>query len=154
MKLYIIRHATAMDREISVPKGIREEDRPLTVEGKKKFLRSLGALKKKLDKVDLLLTSPYVRTAETAKIFKKIIPVGSLREDAGLEPGKSIPDLVKKILSLKNKVVAVVGHEPDLGHLASYLLTKKNHIVIEFKKGGIARIDIEGDDVTLKGLWN
>lgn len=154
MKLYIIRHAIAMDREISEPKGIKEENRPLTSEGKKNFEKSLRGLKKKIEKVDLVLTSPYLRAAATAKIFKKVIPVGSLKSEPGLAPGKSIPALAKKISSLKNKTVAVVGHEPDLGHLASYLLTKSNHIVVEFKKGGVARIDINGDDATLKGLWN
>lgn len=154
MRLYIIRHAIAMDREISIPKGIQEENRPLTAEGKEKFIKSLKALKKKIEKVDLLLTSPYVRAADTAKIFKKVIPVSIFKEETRLQPGENIHALAKKILGLKKNIVAIVGHEPDLGHLASFLLTKNNHLILEFKKGGIARIDIDGGEATLKGLWN
>ncbi|OQW49372.1 MAG: hypothetical protein A4S09_12125 [Proteobacteria bacterium SG_bin7] len=154
MKLYIIRHAIAMDREISIARGIAEENRPLTSVGKRKFIKSLRFLKKKIDKVDLLLTSPYIRAADTAKIFKNIFSVTSFEKEEGLKPGESIPALAKKIFSLKNKVVALVGHEPDLSRLASYLLTGKNDIVVEFKKGAIARIDINGDEAILKGLWN
>jgi len=36
----------------------------------------------------------------------------------------------------------LVGHEPHLGYLASSLLGIEEH-VIEFKKGGLCRIDIE-----------
>lgn len=154
MKVFVIRHAIAMDREISEPRGIREEDRPLTSEGKKKFSKALRQLKKKFGKVDLLLVSPFLRTIETAEIFKKVVPVAVLKADRGLEPGADAAAMAKKILSLKKKVVAVVGHEPDLGNLTSLLLTKKSQNVIRFKKGGVALLDLDGTEAVLKGLWN
>ncbi len=159
MKVYIIRHAIAMDRDLSEPRGIAEADRPLTAEGKKKFAKHLRELKRKFTKVDLLLVSPYLRTVETAEIFKKIVPVAAVKPEPGLEPaatgsGFGPAAMAKKITSLKKKVVAIIGHEPDLGLLVSQLLTKKSGNIIKFKKGGVALIEIDGGNSVLKGLWN
>jgi phosphohistidine phosphatase SixA len=38
-----------------------------------------------------------------------------------------------------HRAIALVGHEPDLGLLAAWLLGAREPLV--FKKGGIARID-------------
>jgi phosphohistidine phosphatase SixA len=37
--------------------------------------------------------------------------------------------------------IALVGHEPDLGHLAAWLVGATSPM--PFKKGGIARIDVK-----------
>jgi phosphohistidine phosphatase len=40
--------------------------------------------------------------------------------------------------------VALVGHEPNLHELASYLLTAEvNHAQLEFRKGGVARLTLD-----------
>jgi phosphohistidine phosphatase SixA len=38
--------------------------------------------------------------------------------------------------------VALVGHEPDIGHLASKLIGLKRPL--EFRKGSVCRIDVDG----------
>ena len=38
--------------------------------------------------------------------------------------------------------IALVGHEPDLGQLASYLLTGERNPSVRFKKGGVACIEV------------
>jgi phosphohistidine phosphatase SixA len=39
--------------------------------------------------------------------------------------------------------IALVGHEPGLHQLASYLLTADTgHVQIEMKKGGVARLEL------------
>jgi len=41
----------------------------------------------------------------------------------------------------KNHAVALVGHEPNLGELAARLIGARR--ALEFKKGGVCRIDLE-----------
>ena len=44
--------------------------------------------------------------------------------------------------SAKRRRVAIVGHEPGLGELAAHLLGAKRSL--EFRKGGVCRIDLQG----------
>jgi phosphohistidine phosphatase SixA len=53
----------------------------------------------------------------------------------------------------KRKRIALVGHEPDLGQLAAFLLGGKRPL--PFRKGGICRIDVQGLSSTRAGslIW-
>jgi len=58
-----------------------------------------------------------------------------------LEPGHGPAAVVEQLArDAKKRRLALVGHEPDLGELASHLLGTKKPI--PFKKGGICRIDL------------
>src|SRR6185503_6678291 len=95
--------------------------------------------------LELILTSPLVRAQSTAEIIRR-----GLGDDIPLEqfpclaPGHQPDDVVTalgktKMKAKKATVIALVGHEPDLGQLAAWLLGAKEPV--PFKKGGIARID-------------
>jgi phosphohistidine phosphatase SixA len=51
--------------------------------------------------------------------------------------------------------IMIVGHQPDLGHLASALLGVDN-AVIEFKKGALCAMDVAGFSAPRSGtlLWH
>ena len=66
MNLYIIRHAIAV--EAGTPEYEDDSLRPLTDRGKKKMVRIAQGLKNLEVELDLILTSPYIRAAETAKV--------------------------------------------------------------------------------------
>src|SRR5512140_405744 len=70
MMLYIVRHAIAEERD---PNSSEEQDsqRPLTEAGRKKFRQIAGALASLGTQIDLILSSPYLRAADTAKILRK-----------------------------------------------------------------------------------
>jgi phosphohistidine phosphatase len=93
--------------------------------------------------VDLVLTSPLVRAAQTAKILADGLEERpELETLPALTPGHA-PTRVARALSLKYQraSVALVGHEPDLGALAAWLVRAENPV--PFKKGGAARIDVD-----------
>src|SRR5512134_3543141 len=69
MNLYFIRHAIAV--EAGTPEYENDSLRPLTGKGKKKMQKIARGLKELGAEIDLILTSPYVRAAETAKILRK-----------------------------------------------------------------------------------
>lgn len=153
MTLWVVRHARAVDRSIS----LRDARRPLTQEGRDRFaevfrgLRGLGA------RFDLLLHSPLLRAIETAEMLAPC-----LRGDGetavtpflAARPGAS---LLAEIAGARGRSVAVVGHEPWLSELVSLLVTGAPDAADRFplKKGGVVRLEGEPSPgcMSLVGAW-
>jgi len=143
--LYLVRHAIAAERG---PKYPKDDARPLTREGKTAMKSVVKGLRKLKPGLDLILTSPLVRAHSTAEIVRDGLK-GNVRLERfvvlapGHRPSEVAEALAKLPKSRKGKgpsVIALVGHEPDLGQLAAWLIGGKEPI--PFKKGGIARIDV------------
>lgn len=139
-QLYLVRHGIAAERGDEWPD---DSKRPLTHKGIAKMrevVRGLGDLGVDLD---LILTSPLVRARQTADLLREGLG-GSvpLEETTLLAPGGRPADLIDLLRSKrKAERVALVGHEPDLGQLAAFLIGARAPLV--FKKGGVARIDFQ-----------
>jgi phosphohistidine phosphatase len=95
-------------------------------------------------KPNAVLTSPWLRAAQTAEIFcetmgfstKKIVRTDSLK-------GTSTPsDLLRELQSLKAEVVFCFGHEPHLHLVIGHVLHTSAKIT-ELKKAGIAVLELE-----------
>jgi phosphohistidine phosphatase len=141
MEVYLLRHADAVPR--GTP-GYPNDDRPLTEEGVEKMAEGAIGIAKVMEKVDVIVSSPLTRALDTAKITaealgfdKKIITTQYLIPGY---PQRSLFDFLQEFNKVKS--IMLVGHEPHLGYLASSLLGIEEH-VIDFKKGGLCRIDIE-----------
>ena len=99
-------------------------------------LRALGA------RPDLILTSPFTRARQTADLLAAAFPKKpKVVEFPALEPGMKPRDVLRA-LQPEGRIasLALVGHEPGLGELAALLVGFKTPP--EFKKGGVARIDV------------
>ena len=72
MILYVLRHAIAEERALW--KG-SESDRPLTKDGVKKMKRIAEGMKTLEVHVDWILTSPFRRAYDTARIAAKTLKV-------------------------------------------------------------------------------
>src|SRR5229473_2889447 len=70
MKLYILRHAIALDKTKWHKK---DSERPLTKEGTRKMRKAAKGLKHLKLSFDWILTSPYRRAYETADIVAKTL---------------------------------------------------------------------------------
>ncbi len=75
MNLYIVRHAIAETREENNSEA-EDSQRPLTDQGRKKFRKIARGLSDMGVQIDMILTSPYVRAADTAKILRKKLGLG------------------------------------------------------------------------------
>src|SRR5262249_7391400 len=100
-------------------------------------LRELGAA------VDEIFTSPLERAKQTADIIAAGLddtpPVKVL--DA-LAPGHTARDVMTQLAkAARRRRIALVGHEPDLGKLAAHLIGASH--AMPFKKGGVARVDVD-----------
>ena len=150
MEIYILRHGIAVPR--GTP-GYPDDDRPLTEYGIEKMKAGAKGIARVVGGFDVIISSPLLRALDTAKItakaagFKDEIVVTDV-----LLPGTSMRSLFKFVDGYQDKEkVLLVGHEPQLGSIASKLIGAAGS-VIEFKKGGICRIDISGLTTGEKGI--
>ena len=146
MILYIVRHAIAADRQPDSSEQ-RDSERPLTDAGRKKFKQIARALDNLGTQIDLILTSPYLRAADTAGILRKKLNLDKERliQIDDLAPGG---DPVRLMSDIKGKYgnsgsIALVGHEPGLSRLISVLLSGDPTLSITLKKGGVCCLTVE-----------
>ena len=125
MKLYLMRHAEA---EISGQEMKQDAERRLTEGGRLQARVAAGKLKEKLagsnEEIGQIITSPYVRAVETADIVATALGLdGKVAQEKDLAPGAGI-DKIKRIEDeyRDSGSLLLVGHEPDLGIIASQLL--------------------------------
>ena len=141
MTLLIIRHGIAMDRDEFAKTCPDDGLRPLTKEGRKKMRQAAAGLKSIIKAIDVLVSSPLTRAVETAEIVGEVFRVKA-SERAELVPSRRPAGLLEWLRRQPtDATVAIVGHEPHLGLCASWLLTGLEESHVEFKKGGVCRID-------------
>lgn len=139
MQLLLIRHAIAEDRDIFGKTGLPDEQRPLTAMGEDKMLKAARGLAYLLPDVDALVSSPLTRAVQTADILAEIYPLAQREQLAVLSPGSS-PQLLLDWLGEQEQkqTLVLIGHEPELGMLAAYLLTGQVFDFMPMKKGSAA----------------
>lgn len=143
MQLYIVRHGIAIDRED--PKCPPEADRYLTEEGIErtkqvaKGIVALGAT------ADLLISSPYVRSMQTAEIFADALeyPKPKIRRTDLLLPGTEASLFYRELAKDKQATsVFCFGHAPQLDDLLAAGIGLKHHIT-SLKKAGVALVELK-----------
>jgi len=137
--IYLVRHAIAAERGQKYPD---DSKRPLTRDGISRMRQAVRGLTALDPKIDLVLTSPFVRARQTANILVSgLSPKPDLTVLDALTPGHRPADVAARLSGQRGRpVIALVGHEPDLGELAAWLIGAREPLV--FKKGGMARIDV------------
>jgi phosphohistidine phosphatase len=140
LELYLVRHGIAEDRGEDWPD---DSKRPLTASGIAKLRKETRGLVALGVTFDQIITSPLVRTRQTADLLAEVLkgkpPVAT--SDA-LAPAGTPAAVIQEIGRHSRKSrIALVGHEPNLGELAAQLIGAK--APLEFKKGGICRIDFD-----------
>jgi phosphohistidine phosphatase len=146
MHFYLVRHGMAEDRLKTVLKYADDSQRSLTVKGKKKFKKLAPRLKELIGSLDLIVSSPLLRAQQTAKIMSEFYPQVKVKTSKALVPTAQPDDWLKWLgikLKNKNSRIMIVGHEPHLSSLASWLLFGDSHSRMTIKKGGCIAIDIK-----------
>ena len=138
-ELYLIRHGVAAERGENYPDDTK---RPLTSEGAHKLRKEAKALVALDITFDVILTSPLVRTRQTAELvaaaFRNPPPIVAM---ASLAPGAAQGSIIEELSKQHRRHrIALVGHEPGIGELAGRLIGSRRPL--DFKKGAICRIDV------------
>lgn len=139
--VYLMRHGIAADPVA----GMSDADRALTAEGTQKTKRVAAGLQKLGVKPQLIVSSPLRRAEETARIVGEILAGGvAIELYPPLAGGCAPDDLLKGLRPHRGlSELLLVGHQPDLGNLASYLLTGSANLApLPFKKAGVAAVTL------------
>jgi phosphohistidine phosphatase len=134
-QLWLLRHGEAEPHDARP-----DTERRLTDRGREQSLvagRALAALK---IHVHMAFTSPRVRARDTALLACEALGIEPI-EHAALSAGFDVSDAHELLAAAgPEQRVLVVGHEPDFSQVV-YDLTGGR---VDFKKGGIAAIRLDG----------
>jgi len=124
MDLILWRHADAEE-------GTPDLARKLTAKGQRQADYIAKWLLQRLPSKFAVIASPAERTQQTARALG--VPVKTV---ATLAPGATVTEILQATDWPERKgAVVVVGHQPDLGRTAAYLLGARN-ADLSIKKGG------------------
>ena len=144
MNLFLLRHGIAVEH--GTPGYERDADRPLTPKGERRLGRIADAMDAMGLKFDLILSSPYVRARQTAEIVADALGLKKkLDFSESLTPDGDARALIAALNKLEPKPenVLLVSHEPFLSDLISTLTSGDAHVAIDFKKGGLCKLEVE-----------
>jgi len=140
MEIYILRHGAAEE----ATRSMKDADRALTAEGVVKLQAVLKRARAAGVEPPVILTSPYRRARETAEVAAKTLSgKSSLVETRALIPDSSPEAVWEEIRTHKaGAQLMVVGHEPLLSSVYSYLLGSAS-VQIDVKKSSLGRVDVD-----------
>jgi phosphohistidine phosphatase len=140
MRIYLLRHAIAVDGGAA---AYADDDRPLSEEGREKMSKAAKGLAALITDIDVILTSPLIRAHDTARIAARALRAeNKIQVCKELSAGSSVKNLMTYLSTFRSlNSIMLVGHQPDLGFIASLLLGSDSNI-IEFKKGSLCCIEV------------
>jgi phosphohistidine phosphatase len=143
MDLYLLRHGMAVER--GTPGFKNDAARPLTPKGRRQLRQTAAAMTKMELPFDLLLSSPLLRAKQTAEIVAERLKLKKrLKFSDELKPDGSMTNLLRQLNELNPlpESILLVGHEPYLGRLISLLISGDEKATIDFKKGGLCKLEV------------
>ncbi len=124
MKVFLVRHG---DADAEVPEGLGDEARALTAKARSALVAHFGSLVERMNSIQLILTSPLVRTVQTAQILSFVQHYeGSLKVHRGLLPDMPVGALEPVLNEHPGQNLILVGHQPSMGAMAAHLLGMQN----------------------------
>jgi phosphohistidine phosphatase len=130
MKLYLVQHAKAVEKEV-------DAERPLSGEGRKDIEKVAAFLKESGLSVERVWDSGKLRAVQTAEALAGAINAKEVRERQGLKPNDSV-EAVADELKAGEASIMLVGHMPFVSRLAAVLVTGSREAeVVRFRQGGL-----------------
>ena len=143
MKLYLVQHGDAVDKEV-------DPDRPLSESGMRDVEKISSVLEGAGVQVHTIWHSGKTRARQTAeRLAQAVAPDADVEESRGLAPKDNVGPLAEELEKHEGDL-AIVGHLPHLCKLASSLLmSDEDADTISFQKGGV--VCLERDEA---GAWH
>ena len=136
LKLYLIRHGIAEERQPHLP----DQQRALTAKGQQKTQKVAQRLQTLGIHFDDLQTSPLVRAYQTAEILQHQGLVTCIQISDFLSPDGNWQDWLQWLQNWRNQGLthlALVGHEPNLSTWAEILVWGQPRQQLVLKKAGM-----------------
>ena len=136
MQLFVIRHAAAEGNQ----PGEEGAGRELTEAGRAKLRRAVRGLRALEIRFERVLTSPWKRAAQTARLLEPIAGAPPIATELLAQPPS--PQLLA-LIAEGGDPTAVVGHEPWLGELVAWLAfgDARHGDALVIKKAGVLWLD-------------
>lgn len=142
MRILIIRHGVAEDREAFAKSTQEDALRPLTKAGRKKMRKAARGLAGLVPTLDVIASSPLLRAVQTAELVAEAFDGTRVLQIAALSPRKPPAQLLEWLQAHPPEAtVALVGHEPHLSTFLCWLLTGLQESFVTLKKGGAAMLE-------------
>lgn len=135
-----MRHGVAAE---AGPDWPNDADRPLTDQGRARTRQVAAGLQAFDVQCDEILTSPFVRTRQTAELVAEAFArQPKVTPSAALAPGvRPIDALAALGKYARRKHLLLVGHMPGIGALAARLVGARRPLL--FKKGAVCCVEID-----------
>jgi phosphohistidine phosphatase len=148
MEIYLLRHGAAEN----VQPGHTDAERRLTGEGKNKTAEVVKMARRGGLEKPLVISSPYVRAVETARIVMEELAIDDLIRTPALVPHGGPEAVWSELREYSDaRAVLLAGHEPLRGRLAAYLLNSPA-LQVEMKKSAMVRVDVEALRAAPRGI--
>lgn len=141
MLVVLVRHGPAAAVDGTVVRT--DAERPLSPEGRGRTAEAARGLATLLTQPLTIVTSPLRRAQETAAILAGALPLrGPLVTSEALALGGPYEEIVgEPAVRAAGGDVVLVGHEPSLEALASWLLTGQADLRLQIRKASALAID-------------
>ena len=142
--VYLVRHAIAEQRDFV--RWPDDAERPLSPAGTTRFRAAARGLRELVPEIDVVLTSPYVRSVQTAEVLAEETGWPAAQPAPQLAGNRPAADALALLRSLEGiGSVALVGHEPCLSSLTSLLAAGDEGVLRpEVKKGAVVFLACPG----------
>ncbi|HEY8598698.1 MAG TPA: phosphohistidine phosphatase SixA [Thermomicrobiales bacterium] len=140
MEIYLLRHGDAVDRITG--DYARDEERPLTEKGQREARIAAESLQRLGVTIAQIFASPLVRATQTGDIAAETLrPERGLTRHDALAPGGNPEEVMAVLAGISpDDSVLLIGHMPDLGELAGWLVWGDPLVALPFRTGGLCRI--------------
>ncbi|MCP3057776.1 histidine phosphatase family protein [Myxococcus sp. K38C18041901] len=120
LRIFLVRHG---DADAEIPEGLGDEARWLTAKARANTAAHFASLSERMGPISLILTSPLVRTVQTAQILASALKYeGLLQVHKSLLPDMPVGTVDSLIKEHEGENLVLVGHQPSVGALATHLL--------------------------------
>ena len=139
IEICFFRHGIAVDRDD--PGVTSDAARPLTDEGIRKTRVAAEGLMRLDFGFDKILTSPWLRAAQTASILSEILSLATPETMAELEGDRKPQELLQALAQRHGKKTLLVGHEPLLSATIVHILG--GEWGLDLKKSGACALFVD-----------
>jgi len=154
VKLYVVRHGPAEE----TAKSGKDFDRALTTSGRERVRAVAKALGRAGEAPKVILSSPLVRSLQTAELIAAELGVEHVETTRDLAPAGDAEALLRSFVLQKRKRAMVVGHQPDLtilvetmtGERFPYDMTKAMVVGLRAEESGRVKLRFVLDPKTLE----
>jgi phosphohistidine phosphatase len=139
LELCFFRHGIALDKDD--PSVTSDAERPLTEDGTRKTREAAEGLMHLDVGFDRILTSPWLRAAQTAAILSEVLSLPAPQEFAELAGDRTPLELLAALAQHHGRRTLLVGHEPLLSSTVVQILG--GDWLMDLKKSGACLIEVD-----------